>query len=579
MLGGRRKLIAVVLVLTVVSAGAQLLVPTLFGRAIAAVQAEDEGRVVQFGLAILAAGALVAVVAGLLKLMSGRLAIDVEVGLRNQLYRHYLDLGGDFHSRESVGELVSRLMVSSGPIRQFLAFALPKIVNDLLTVVIAGVLVWTTSPELALAVFWPIPIAICLVAREGVRLTPLVRRRQEIEAEATGVAEDALRGIEELADLGAAAQEEAAFDAAVGEWLDIADQSGRISARYDAALESVPFLAWPCLFLLGGWQVIDGSIELHQFVTMTGYVALILAPITALTGQLWTTQKAAASAQRVFEVLDQPGAVVEGATPLTGVRGDIDIRRVTTSFDGRSKALDAIELAIDSHRNVVVVGPTGSGKSVLLDLVARTHDPQAGAIQIDGRPIDAVDLRSLRRHVRRVDSSPHLFPMTVRENLTYGAPDTTDERLVEVTRELGLHGEVMALADGYDTRVGDAAGLALPTELAQWISIARAFVPAPDIALLDDITASLPPSIERAVVAGLRELTATTTVVAVANRPALLSLADVVVVLDAGRLSAVGPFDELRETSPVLAELLRSWQLAGGDGSDGAPAGVHRSEP
>lgn len=548
--------------LTVANAGVQLLVPTLFGRAIAAVQSADERRVVMFGFAILATGVVGAILAGLLKLASGRLAIDIEVGLRNRLYRHYLDLGAGFHARESVGELVSRLMVASGPIRQFLAFALPKITNDLLTVVIAAVLIFVTDPSLALAVFWPIPIAIWLVIREGAVLTPWIRRRQVLEADSTGVAEDGLRGIEDLADLGAVPSENAAYDESIQQWLATATRSGQLSSRYDAALESVPFLAWPCLFLYGGWLVIDGSIELHQFVTMTGYLALILAPITALSGQLWTSQRAAASAQRVFEVLDQPGAAAGGGDRLTEVRGDIDIRQVTSSFDGRSKALDAIELGIESHRNVVIVGPTGSGKSVLLDLVARTYDPQTGAIRIDGRSIGGVDLPSLRDHVRRVDSTAHVFPMSVRENLTYGSPDVDDAHLFAVTGALGLHEEILALVEGYDTVVGESTGVALPPELAQWISIARAFVTGPDVVLLDDVTASLPPSIERRVVAGLRDITHTTTVIAVANRPALLSLADVVVVLDGGRLADSGTFEELRGRSPVLVDLLRSWQLA-----------------
>ena len=556
------RLVTFAVLTSVGTAAVGLLLPWLFGQAVGAVQDRDEAVVVRFGVALAGAGLVLAALTGANRLVTGRLAVEVEVELRNRLFSHYLELDADYQAREGVGQQVSRLMVTSGPLRNFLAFSLPKIVNDGITFVLAGLAIALTAPLLSLAVVWPVPIVVWFIVRYATVVTPQMRRRQVLEAEVTGVAEQTLRGALTLDVLGSSDRMVDEFDARTGAWLDMSRTVARATAWYDSAIQYLPYLAWPGLFFFGGRAVVDGRLELHQFVTFSGYVAVMLSPLTAFGGQLWTAQRAAASSQRVFEVLDEVPSVrtAPDARPLVDVAGHVAAHGVTKSFDGRSTALEAVELEVAAGRNVVLVGPTGSGKSALLSLVARSHDPERGTIVVDGTPIDGVHLASLRATVHRIGDSPHLFPMSVRDNLLYGAPHARPEWVARVTEQLGLDDVVRRLPDGYDTVVGDG-GLELSDAVAQLVSIGRTFVAEPRVVLLDDVTAPFPPDLERRVIDGLAALTADCTVVAVANRPALLRLADHIVVFESGQVVDQGTSEELAARNPVFAELLRAWHV------------------
>jgi len=562
LLSGHRGLLAAVLVTTIAAVLVGLLTPWLFGQAIGAIEAEDESRIIVLGLAVIGAGIVVAVISALRQLLSGRLAVDVELNLREKVYAHLLGLDSEFYAKRSVGDLVSVIMVTSGPIRQFLAVALPRIVSDLLTFVFAGVAMAVIDPRLALAALWPIPIVLYCVVRMARIVTPQMTRRQESMADVTASAEETLRGMLTVDVLAAQDARRERFEDETGRWYAISNGVAKSSARYDAAIQNLPNFAWAGLFAWGGLSVLDGRLALSTFVTFLGYVGMMLAPIGNLGYRLWTTQSASASAHRVFEILDRQPLIsdVRDAAPLEATEHTIAVRRVSKSFDGMLHALDAVELDIAARRNVAIVGPSGSGKSALLELITRVHDPEDGEIALGGTPIHEVRLASLRAAVVAVGSAPHLFPMSVFDNITYGNPDVTLEQVERITGALGVHDDIAALPAGYDTVVGET-GVAVPTSLAQCISIARALVPQPAVLLLDDVTAPLPPPVEAAVVDGLRRLTADVTVVAVAARPSLLALADDIVFLERGAVSAQGTFDELVRRSPGFRDLLEAWRL------------------
>jgi ABC-type multidrug transport system fused ATPase/permease subunit len=562
LLSGHHGLLVAVLATTIAAVLVGLLTPWLFGQAIGAIEAEDESRIVVLGLAVVGAGIVAALVSALRQLLSGRLAVDVELTLREKVYAHLLGLDSEFYATRSVGDLVSVIMVTSGPIRQFLAVALPRITSDLLTFVFAGVAMAVIDPRLALAALWPIPITIYCVVRMARIVTPQKTRRQETMADVTASAEETLRGMLTVDVLAAQEARGDRFQDETGRWYVISNGIARSSARYDAAIQNLPNLAWAGLFAWGGLSVVEGRLALSTFVTFLGYVGLMLAPIANLGYRLWTTQSASASAHRVFEVLDRPPLITDrsDAAPLTGADRAIAVRNVSKTFDGMLNALDAVELDIAARRNVAIVGPSGSGKSALLDLLTRVHDPEAGEIAVGGTPIDAIRLASLRSAVVAVGSAPHLFPMSVFDNIAYGAPQVTIAEVQRITSALGVHDDLAALPDGYSTIVGET-GLAVPTSLAQCISIARALALHPAVLLLDDVTAPLPPPVEAAVVDGLRQLTGDVTVVAVAARPSLLALADDIVFLEHGAVGAQGTYDELVRTSPGFRQLLEAWRL------------------
>jgi ATP-binding cassette, subfamily B, bacterial len=562
LLRGHRLLLAVVFALTIGVVVVSLVTPWLFGQAVGAVQEHDESRIVWLGVAVAGAGALVAVLSSLQQLLSGRLAIDLERALRNEVYGHLLDLDGTFHHQRQAGQLVSLIMITSRPIRQFLAVSLPKITSDLLTFLFAGVAMAVIDPRLAGLSLWPIPIVAYLVARMGRVLTPAIKARQEAMADVSASAEETLRQMLTVDVLDAAEPRAAHLEAATNRWFSISSVVVRAGALYDSAIESLPNFAWAGLFVAGGYSVVDGTLSLSTLVTFLAYVGLMLSPVSNLGYRLWTTQSAVASAQRVFDILDRRPLIADrsDAAALERAAYAVGMRGVTKAFDGQLNAVDAVELDVAARSNVAIVGPTGSGKSLLLSMIERLHDPDAGDVLVDGRPISELELTSLRATVASVRSAPHLFPMSVIDNITYGATDASPDDVRRIGRALAIDADIAALPDGYATVVGET-GVAIPLALAQCVSIARALVRRPGILLLDDVTAPLPPAVERTVVEGLRNLTRDMTVIAVASRPALLALADDIVLLDRGNVRGRGTFEQLTHESAAFRQFVLAWRL------------------
>ncbi len=547
LLRGRHGLLALIFVLTALIVVTNLAVPALLGGAVDAIDNKDESLLIKLGLAIVGVGVVRAALTSFETLATGRLAIDVERSLRNDLYSRFLELDDEYLQGQRVGQMVSRIMVTSGPIRTFLSQSLAKIASDLLTVLFAGIAMMVVDARLAVVAFWPVPIVIWLVVIFGRKATPLMRRRQEVEADLTASAEETLEGLVSVELLGAERRRQEALETETARWHATASEIMALDATYDSAIINLPNLAWAGLFAWGGFSVIEGGLGLGTLVTFLGYVAILLGPIQDLGTTLWRFQNATASAQRVFEVLDREPTITSApdAPVLHDPVPTIDIEALSKSYGGPRRALDDVRLAVESGDNVALIGRTGSGKSSLLRAIARVYDPEGGEIRMGGQRLDEVDLGSLRSYVRFLGPTPHLFVGTVLDNLRYGRPDATREEVVEVTRALRLHDRLLTLPDGYDTSLG-AGGLLVPVPTAQWICIGRALVTLPRLLLLDDVTAPMPPQMQSSVVEGIRAMTARTTIVAVANRPALLSLCDRIVVLVDGEVAAVGTRDELR---------------------------------
>lgn len=560
-----RRLGVAVVVVAVLMSVAALLVPWVFGQAVDAVEAGNEERLVWFALAAFAAGTAVAVLKSLQQLLAGRLGTDVEFELRNAVFAHLLDLDLDFHGDHSAGRLVSLIMVSSRPVREFLTVAMPALLGDLLVFVIAGMAMAAIDWRLAALALWPLPISALLAARMGRVVTPMMRAQQELQADVTGSCDETLRQRLTVEVLDARAARREQFSRLVDRWASSANGIAIRGGAFDAALQNLPFLAWAGLFVVGGQAVLDQTLSLGRFVTFTGYVALMLDPLTNLSNRLWSTTLATAAAQRAFAVLDREPTVADPDDPRDPVeprtRGAVVLRRVSLSHDGTDRALDAVDLEIHPRRTVGLLGTSGAGKSSLLDLVARRRDPDVGSVEVDGVPSTRWRLRDLRSRVVVVGSSPHLFRMSVTDNICYGLDGTDNELVEQIAAELGLDQEISALPEGLDTIVGPDATPVSAT-LALGISLARALALDPDVLLIDEATEGLPPGSEQRLLAGIARLGRRTVIIA-STRRAPLELADIVVVLDGGRVVAAGAMDDVAAASPALERLL-------GDGDPGS---------
>jgi ATP-binding cassette subfamily B protein len=308
--------------------------------------------------------------------------------------------------------------------------------------------------------------------------------------------------------------------------------------------------------LAGGYRVVHNDLSLGAFFEVNGYLLLLVVPLRSIGMWVGQYQRAIASGERIFEVLDYDRDILDnpGAEPLRTGPGQIRMAGVRFGYDAERPVLHDIELDIAPGRTVALIGPTGCGKTTLTTLIPRFYDVQAGTIELDGQDVHSVTLQSLRAAVGIVSQDTFLFSTTVAENIAFGTPEATPEQIVTAARQAQAHEFICDLPDGYDTVVGER-GLSLSGGQRQRIAIARALLMNPRVLILDDATASVDASTEARIKLALREVMKGRTTVIIAHRLSTISLADEVVVLDKGRIVARGAHDELVETSPVYREI------------------------
>jgi ATP-binding cassette subfamily B protein len=325
---------------------------------------------------------------------------------------------------------------------------------------------------------------------------------------------------------------------------------------YVPLLSFVPLLAQAAVLLVGGWMVARGRLSVGEFFAFNLYVMMLVLPLRMLGMWIGQAQRATASGERIFEVLDEVEDVPDapGAVDLPPGRGRICFEQASFAYDDGRPVLDDVELEIEPGRTVALIGHTGSGKTTLASLVPRFYDVTGGRVTIDGVDVRDVGRISLRRAIGIVAQDPFLFSATVRENIAFGAPDATDEEVAEAARLAQAHEFIEALPEGYETVIGER-GLTLSGGQRQRIAIARALVLDPRILILDDATASVDATTEARIRLGFREATRERTTLIIAHRLSTIALADELVVLDGGRIAARGTHDELIRTSAVYREI------------------------
>jgi ATP-binding cassette subfamily B protein len=303
-------------------------------------------------------------------------------------------------------------------------------------------------------------------------------------------------------------------------------------------------------------MVIDGSLSLSDFISFNVLVLLLVMPLRTLGMWIGQAQRATASGERIFEVMDADEEVAEGpgATDLPPGPGRISYRGVRFEYAPGRPVLDGIDLEIEPGATVAVIGHTGAGKTTLAALVPRFYDVSEGSVELDGTDVRDVRLRSLRSQIGVVSQDPFLFSATVRENIAFGRPDATDEEIEHAARLAQAHDFIEALPEGYETVIGER-GITLSGGQRQRVAIARALVIDPRVLIFDDATAAVDATTEAKIKQGLREAMQGRTTIIIAHRLSTISLADEIIVLDGGRLAARGTHEELLATSAVYGEI------------------------
>ena len=490
------------------------------------------------------------------RFISGKQALGVEFDMRNALYGHLLKLSFGFYDRHQTGQLMSRATVDLQSVRFFLGYGLIFFAQNLFTIVGATAIMFWTDWRLALVALAITPALIVLAYRYSSVSHPVLRDVQQRIADVTTVAEENIVGVhvvksfaqEEVEAEKFAQRSEAVFQRTV--------DANRQRSIYVPLLSFIPLLAQAAILLVGGWMVVHNELTVGEFFAFNLYVSLLIMPLRMLGMWIGQSQRATASGERIFQILDEPEEIAErsGAVELPPGEGRITFEGVTFGYDPERPVLDGIELEVEPGRSIAVIGHTGSGKTTLTALVPRFYDVTTGRVLVDGTDVRDVTLTSLRRSIAVISQDPFLFSTTVRENIAFGAPDATDEEVERAARLAQAHEFVAALPQGYETVIGER-GITLSGGQRQRIAIARAIVTNPRILILDDATASVDATTEAKIRAGLREAMESRTTLIIAHRLSTISLADEIVVLDHGRIAARGTQGELAERSTVYREI------------------------
>ena len=507
---------------------------------------------------LVAAAALVRVVLSVTRrLVAGRVSLGVELDLRNRAVRASADARARVLRAPADRAADVAATVDLASVRFFLGYGLVFIAQSALTILLASVAMFLLQPGLAALALLPVPFVVLIAARYGQRSRPALTEVQQRIAELTADVEENVSGVRVVKAFAAEERQLSRFRETVARVFGQSMVATRLRAFYNPFIGFLPNLGLAVVLLVGGRQVVNGSLTIGDFTAFYAYLLMLIGPMRQLGIALGMAQRATASGTRIFEILDRDPEVVApaGAPPLPAGAGRVELDHVSFAYEGSAApALRDVDLVVDAGTTVALVGATGSGKTTLVQLLGRLYDVTSGSVRIDGADVRSVDLRSLRREIAVVDDDPFLFSASVHDNIAYGRPSASREEVELAARRAQAAAFIEALPEGYDTRVGER-GLTLSGGQRQRIAIARALLADPRILVLDDATSSVDASTEQAIKAALREVMAGRTTFVIAHRLSTIALADEIVVLEGGRVAARGSHAELLERSPLYAEI------------------------
>jgi ABC-type multidrug transport system fused ATPase/permease subunit len=521
-----------------------------------AVFSRDREALWMIALAILALGLVRALLMMGRRLISGRQALGVEFDMRNALYAKLQRLSFRFYDRHQTGQLMSRATVDLQAVRFFLGYGLIFFFQHVMTIVGVTAVMFAVHWRLALAATAITPLIVVVAYRYSSVSHPVLRDVQQKMADVATVAEESIVGVHVVKSFAQEKTEAEKFAERSERVFGRSVDANRQRAVYVPLLSFLPLVAQAVVLFVGGRMVVNGTLGFGEFIAFNVLVVMLVMPLRMLGMWIGQSQRATASGERIFEVIDEPEEVSDrpGAVELPAGDGRVRFEGVGFGYDDRRPVLQGIDLELEPGRTVALIGHTGSGKTTLASLVPRFYDVTEGRITVDGVDVRGVKLTSLRREIGIVAQDPFLFSATVRENIAFGRPDATDEEVAHAARLAQAAEFVAELPQGYETVIGER-GITLSGGQRQRIAIARALLLDPRILILDDATASVDATTEARIRLGLRQAMRGRTTIIIAHRLSTLALADELVVLDRGRIVARGTHDELLERSPVYREI------------------------
>jgi len=487
--------------------------------------------------------------------LAGRLSLDVQYDLRNDVAVALSRLDGPGQDRTQTGQVVSRSISDVTLVQGLLAF-LPNLAGNALLFVVSIVVMAWLSPLLTLVALAVGPALWWVALRSRRDLFPANWAAQQQAGAVAGDVEAAVTGVRVVKGFGQEGRELDRLDAGARTLFGARMRVVAFTARYNPALQAVPALGQVGVLALGGWLALRGSISLGTFLAFATYLASLVSPVRQLAAVLTIGQQARAGVERVLEIVDTEPGLRSGSRPVPTGPLAVELDDVTFAFGGGTPALSGVSLQVRPGETLALVGTAGSGKSAVVGLLPRFYDVDAGHVRIGGVDVRELDLDGLRGALGVVFEDSFLFSDSVRANIAFGRPDATDAEVRAAAGIAQADGFIADLPDGYDTVVGEQ-GLTLSGGQRQRVALARALLTDPRVLVLDDATSAVDATVEARIQQALQETgPPDRTTLVVAHRASTLALADRVAVLDAGRVVDVGTVDELAERSPLYRLLV-----------------------
>ena len=549
LLARQRRAVASLTLLTIGIIAMTLVTPLLTGWAVDRIDAGDltgaDGALAA-ALAIALAGLLTATLSAAAGVVNSRVSAVIETDLRSRLYRHFQVVDPRVLDSRPTGDLVSLASSDLVPIAQFFGNRLARGLRGVVTMVLAGVIMFWLEPLLALLALAPLPIGVVILAIYTHRARPkLLEARRAMGALTTSL-QETLAGVATVRAYAREPEQRDHFTRAAERVLDASLAVNRMGARSLTAVDMLPLVGSALVVIVGGRLAISGDLSVVAFAVFYTYVVMLVPSVQAVGLTLGQAQPAFAGLSRVLEALRQPAqrSPTEPSLPVgpAGVR----MRGVRADSPGGDPILEGVDLEAPAGGTIAVLGMTGSGKSTLLSLINRLRDAGGGSVEVAGMPVGQVEIGSLRHAVGTATDDNFLFSGTVRENIAFARPDASLEHVQAAARAAQAHDFVVDLPDAYDTVLGDR-GVGLSGGQRQRIALARALLAGPAVLLLDNATGNLDALTEAAVLDELDNLRtgAPPTRIVVGYRPAVLRRADEVLVLEDGRIAMRGTHEAL----------------------------------
>ncbi len=545
--------------LIVLSAGAQASAPWLIGRAIDQEIAEGDRAGLLWTMALLLAVYLGGTLATRAQVMQvGTVGQHVLASLRRRLFERFQRLPLIFFDRRPIGDLISRVTNDVDTLNQFLSQGVTQLLGSFFSLIGIIIAMLFLNWRLALVSFTIIPIMLLTTSAFAKRARRAFRTARETTGNVTAELQEEISGIRE-----AQAFNRTEFNIERFRQRNVANRNANVSAvgvtsGFAPAMDVLSTLATAIVIGYGGMLVFQGSLTVGVLTAFLIYVQQFFRPIQ-LASQVYTQAQASlAGAERIYAILDESieAADPPGTSELQAVRGDVTFENVSFSYEPGHPVLSNIDFTIAAGQTVALVGPTGAGKTTIVNLIPRFYEPERGTIRVDGTDISQVTRRSLRTHLALVLQEPFLFAGTIAENIGYGREDASREEIEAAARAVDADRFIRQLPNGYDTMLGER-GTGLSEGQRQLLAFARAIVADPRILILDEATSRIDTRTERTIQRALDTVLRGRTSIVIAHRLSTVHNADLILVIEAGRIVERGTHAHLIEHNGLYAELYR----------------------